>query len=92
MLSIASTGITNHASALGEALFAWGSSEPEVGEVLGGLGVDDYAVAGEWVAPSQRRLGNPTLAKNARVGHPPVYGGDLFGSSKEAPETACAAQ
>jgi len=68
VLSIASTGITNHASALGEALFAWGSSEPEVGEVLGGLGGDDDAVAGEWVAPSQRRLGNPTLAKNARVG------------------------
>ena len=36
-------------AAVGEALFAWESSEREVGEVLGGLGIDDYAVGGDWV-------------------------------------------
>ena len=33
-------------AAVGEALSARESEEREVGEVLGGLGIDDYAVAG----------------------------------------------
>ena len=38
--------------AVGEALFAWEREEREAGEILGGLGVDDYAVGGEWVGPT----------------------------------------
>jgi hypothetical protein len=43
------TACVGHAAADGEALSSWKPQEREAGEVLGGLGVDDDAVGGEWV-------------------------------------------
>jgi hypothetical protein len=67
-------GLGGHPAADGEALSSWKSQEQEAGEVLGGLGVDDDAVGGEWVGPSRRREGgSPLFAKRAKD-RPPASG------------------
>jgi hypothetical protein len=68
---VCDSGGSDSRAAVGEALFAWGSSEREVGEVLGGLGVDDDEVGGEWVKPSLTAFGDPPLQGTQGWGHPP---------------------